>query len=148
MSLETIIGLGIGIPAIILITLVAIILLLSLLLVKSRKKGAHIPDPVVYETIEGTSSPDPVMFSENAAYGLTKENKSGGNGEYETIEDFTPDPVVISENAAYGLTKENTSGGNGEYETIEEDFTPDPVFTDFWKQSVCSPAEEQNETLV
>ncbi len=107
MSLETIIGLAVGIPAmIILITLVVIILLLSLLLVKSRKKGAHTPDPVVYDTIEGTSSPDPsVMISENAAYGLTKENTSDGNGEYETIEDFTPDPVVISDNPAYGLAK-------------------------------------------
>ncbi len=102
-SLETIIGLAVGIPAIILlITLVAIILLLSLLLVKSRKKGAHTPDPVVYDTIEGTSSPDPsVMISENAAYGLAE----GENGEYETIEDFTPDPVMISDNPAYGLAK-------------------------------------------
>ncbi len=104
--METIIGLSVGIPAIIiLITLmVVIILLLSLLLMKSRKKGVHIPDPVVYDIIEGTSSPDPsVMISENAAYGLTKENTSDGNGEYETIEDFTPDPVVISDNPAYSL---------------------------------------------
>ncbi len=104
--METIIGLAIGIPAIILlITLVAIILLLSLLLVKSRKKGAYIPDPVVYDTIEDTSSPDTVMISDNAAFGLTKENTSDVNGEYDTIEDFTPEPVIISDNPAYGLAK-------------------------------------------
>ena len=93
--MEIIIGLAIGIPAIILLIILVVITLL--LLVKSRKKGAYIPDPV------GTSSPDPVMSSENAAYGLTKENTSDGNGEYETIEDFTPDPVVISDNPAYSL---------------------------------------------
>ncbi len=103
--MEFIIGLAIGIPTIILlITLVVILLLLSLLLVKSRKKGAYTTDPVIYDTIEDNSSPNPVVISVNAAYGLAEENTSGGNKEYETIEgNFTPDPVLTSDNPAYGL---------------------------------------------
>ncbi len=72
LSMESIIGLAIGIPAIILliilITLVAI--LLSLLFVKSRKKGAYTTDPV---------------SSSNPAYGLTKKNTSSGNAVYDTV---------------------------------------------------------------
>ncbi len=73
---------------------------------KSRKKGAYTTDPVIYDTIEDNSSPDPVLTSDNAAYGLAEQNSSGGNAEYETIEgDFTPDPVLTSDNPAYGLTE-------------------------------------------
>ncbi|XP_064396758.1 hemicentin-1-like isoform X3 [Halichondria panicea] len=106
LSMESIIGLAIGIPAIILL-ITLVVILFSLLLVKSRrKKGAYTTDPVIYDTIEDSSSPDPVVISVNAAYGLAEENTSGGNAEYETIEgDSTPDPVLTSDNPAYGLAE-------------------------------------------
>ncbi len=105
LNMESIIGLAIGIPAIILL-ITLVVLLLSLLLVKSRKKGAYTTDPVIYDTIEDNSFPGPVVISVNAAYGLAEENTSGGNAEYETIEgDFTPDSVLSSDNPAYGLAE-------------------------------------------
>ncbi len=64
--MESIIGLAIGIPAII-IVITVVVILLSLLLVKSRKKGAYTTDPAI---------------SNNPVYGLTKEKTSSGNEEY------------------------------------------------------------------
>ncbi|XP_064396616.1 uncharacterized protein LOC135343564 isoform X2 [Halichondria panicea] len=103
LSMESIIGLVIGIPAII-IVITLVVILLVLLLVKSRKKGAYTTDPVIYDTVEDNSSPGPVVISVNAAYGLAEENTGA----------YTTDPA-ISNNPAYGLTKEKTSSANEEY---------------------------------